>query len=86
MYSYTDEDNAPMHDSMLPSEKNCHQRCPYSRICWEKFHCKGSHDPNYPYECPNYDYINDKVMDAQDIPFCDPDEIDTGVYEDGTDP
>lgn len=82
MYSYDDEDNAPMDERLLPAEKNCHERCPVSKICYERYHCKGSHNQNYPFECPNYDRINDTMMD---IPFADPDEIDKGGEEDGTD-
>ena len=75
-YIYNDEDNVPMSEELLPADKNCHERCPYSEICFKMFHCKGSHNPNYPYECPNYDRINDLAMDA--VPFSDADEIDTG--------
>jgi hypothetical protein len=83
-YIYNDEDNNPMSESMLPADKNCHDRCPYSKICWEKFHCKGSHNPNYPYECPNYDKINDTLSD---IPFSDPDipAEELEAFDDGTD-
>ena len=87
-YIYNDEDNVPMDDRMLPAEKNCHERCPYSKICYEKFHCKGSHDSHYPYECANYDKICNIMMEAEDIPFYDPDELPEEEYaedENGTD-
>ena len=77
-YIYNDEDNAPMNENMLPADKNCHERCPYSKLCFELYGCKGSHNPNYPFECPNYDRINDQM---NDIPFCEPEEADG----DGTD-
>lgn len=75
IHAYEDEDNAPMSENLLPAEKNCHERCSYSKICYEKYHFKGSHDPNYPWECPMYDKINDWIEDAKDIPFYDPDDI-----------
>ena len=81
-YIYNDEDNAPMSESLLPAEKNCHERCSYSKICYEKYHFKGSHDPNYPWECPMYDKINDLVNDT--VPFCDPGEPEEGELDDDT--
>lgn len=81
-YIYNDEDNAPMSEGLLPAEKNCHERCSYSKICYEKYHFKGSHDPNYPWECPMYDKINDLVNDT--VPFCDPVEPEEGELDDDT--
>ena len=79
-YIYNDEDNAPMDERLLPADKNCHSRCQYSKICYEKFQCKGSHDPNYPYECAIYDKIQDILMDT--VPFYDPDEPDEEALDD----
>ena len=86
IHAYEDEDNAPMSESMLPSEKNCHERCPYSKTCYEWFHYKGCHDPNYPWECPMYDKIMDHMMEAKDMPFYDPDnDLPEEGEDDGTD-
>ena len=74
-YIYNDEDNAPMDDRMLPAEKNCHDRCRYSKLCWETFQCKGSHRADFPDECALYYKIDDLMMEARDIPFYDPDDI-----------
>lgn len=75
-YLYDDEDNAPMNDDAfekLGTAKNCHERCPHSKICYEEFKCKGFHDPNYPFECPNFDKIENIMQEAAEIPFYDPD-------------
>ena len=58
---------------MLPAEKNCHERCPVSKACYELYNCKGSHEPNLPYECPIYDKLMDILQEK--IPFYDPDDI-----------
>jgi len=84
-YIYNDEDNAPMSEQMLPADKNCHERCRYSKICYEQYHCKGSHDARYPFECAIYDKIDDIMMEARDIPFYDPDEPPEEEYEEGED-
>ena len=85
-YIYNDEDNAPMDDRLLPAEKNCHERCPYSKICYEHYHCKGSHDSRYPYECAIYDKIQDHIMEAEHIQFYDPDFdlTEEEIEDDGT--
>ena len=75
LHAYDDEDNAPMHESMLPADKNCHERCRYSKQCWEIFHEKGSHRSDFPDECALYYKIDDLMMEARDIPFYDPDDI-----------
>ena len=74
-YIYNDEDNVPMDDRMLPAEKNCHERCMYSKQCYETFHCKGSHRGDFPDECALYYKIDDLMQEARDIPFFDPDNI-----------
>ena len=88
-YIYNDEDNVPMDDRMLPNplpnSKNCHERCRYSKICYEQYHCKGSHDPAYPYECAIYDKIDNIMMEVKDIPFFDPDEPCEEEMEDDAD-
>ena len=73
-YLYDDEDNAPMNDDVMPEGMNCHDRCRYSKICTEEFHCKGSNDKKYPFECAIYDKIDDIMMDTEDIPFYDPND------------
>ena len=83
-YIYNDEDNAPMNERMLPAEKNCHERCCYSRPCYELYHCKGSHDASYPWECPIYSKLLDLDQDTKDIPFYDPSEPEEGELEDDT--
>lgn len=62
--------------------KNCHERCPVSKVCYEQYHYKGCHNPNYPHECPMYDRIVDKMSD--DLPFTDPEEDPEG-YADESD-
>lgn len=84
-YIYNDEDNAPMDEKLLPTGKNCHERCPYSKICYEHYHCKGDNDPSYPFECAIYDKILDHVMEAENIPFYDPDFDLPEEEENGTD-
>ena len=96
-YIYNDEDNAPMDERMLPAERNCHERCQYSKQCWELYHNKGSHRADFPDECALFYKLDDLAMDAQDIseeqrtvmemdelPFTDP-EDDPEDYCDGTD-
>lgn len=74
-YIYNDEDNAPMDDRMLPAEKNCHERCRYSKECYRLYHLKGSHRADFPDECAVYYKLDDLAMEARDIPFFDPDDI-----------
>ena len=57
----------------LPAAKNCHERCCYSKECYALYHCKGSHDPSYPFECAIYSKLLDLDQETRDIPFFDPD-------------
>ena len=82
---YDDEDNAPMSESLLPSEKNCHERCPYSKECYALYHCKGSHEKEYPWECAIYSKLLDLDQETRDIPFYDPDFDLPEEEDDGTD-
>lgn len=58
-----------------PAGKNCHERCRYSKQCWETFKCKGENRADFPDECALYYKIDDLMLEAQDIPFFDPDAI-----------
>ena len=75
-YIYNDEDNAPMSEEMLPTAKNCHERCRFSKECFILYQCKGEHNPNYPWECAIYDKLMDRWMEAESVrkellPFTD---------------
>ena len=84
MYLYDDEDNIPMSEEHMPPKlQNCRDRCRYSKICEKQYHCQGSTDPSYPFECAIYAKIDDLVNDA--IPFFDPDEPSEEEYDDNED-
>jgi hypothetical protein len=83
----------------VPALNKCHERCRYSKPCWELFKCNGSDQADFPDECALYYKLDDLAMDAQDIaeeqrrarcedddelPFTEPEE-DAEDYCDGTD-
>jgi len=66
-YLYDDEDNVPMCEELLPADKNCHQRCRYSRQCWELYQCKGENRRDFPDECALFYKLDDLAMEARDL-------------------
>ena len=76
-YLYDDEDNAPMNEDAfekaLGTAKNCHERCRYSKLCYQIFKCKGSNRADFPDECALFYKIDDLMQETRDIPFYDPD-------------
>lgn len=50
-----------------PADKNCHERCRYSKECWKLFNCKGSNRADFPDECAMYYKLDDLAMEAMDI-------------------
>ena len=87
-YLYEDEDNAPMNeeaweaaihttrDDPTQADKNCHERCRYSKECYRLFSCKGSNRADFPDECALYYKLDDLAMEAREIekeqlPFTD---------------
>ena len=81
MYSYDDEDNAPMRDDALPPKRKkakCHERCPYSRYCYYE----GEDRNDFPDECSQYYKIDDLLMEARDIAAQERWEREHGMDED----
>jgi len=59
----------------VPMTSNCHERCRYSKFCYQTYKCKGSNRSDFPDECALFYKIDDLMEEAKDIPFYDPDDI-----------
>jgi hypothetical protein len=51
----------------IPADRNCHERCRYSKQCYELYKTKGSNRADYPDECALFYKLDDLAMDAADI-------------------
>ena len=76
MERYIDSYNPQIPEEPLPftdppepiqADKNCHERCRYSKQCYELFKDKGSNRADFPDECALFYKLDDLAMDARDI-------------------
>ena len=63
------EEPLPFTDPPEPiqADKNCHERCRYSKVCFRLFGDKGSNRADFPDECALYYKLDDLALEAADI-------------------